>query len=156
MGDTLKELKLADQGYSSELPGNMTETSGGTYIPAQLFTTANPTGSVGTSSQSTTDEEEIKTSRPQVAGARSVSTQMDRYPQGRNTSCLEDKLAYRKKTNVTTEEEGTHQQGWSDTPGINPTMTALSQLELELITSGTKKSIDKTNTEGDRVPMMTW
>ena len=112
----------------------MTETSGGTYIPAQLFTTANPTGSVGTSSQSTTDEEEIKTSRPQVAGARSVSTQMDRYPQGRNTSCLEDKLAYRKKTNVTTEEEGTHPRGLSDTPGTDPTMTALTQLEPELIT----------------------
>ena len=34
-------------------------------------------------------------------------------------------------------------------------MTALSKLELELFTSGTKKNI-QTNREGDRVPKMTW
>ena len=66
-----------------------------------------------------------------------------------------DKQAYWKRTNVTTEEERTHQQGWPDTPEIDTTMTALSDLELESITSGTKEKI-QTNTEGDRVPEMTW
>jgi hypothetical protein len=49
-------------------------------------------------------------------------------------SYLEDKLAYQKKTNVTTEEEGTHMiipGGLSDTPGNDPTMTALSHYYLD-------------------------
>jgi hypothetical protein len=49
-------------------------------------------------------------------------------------SYLEDKLAYQKKTNVTTEEEGTHTiipRGLSDTPGNDPTMTALSHYNLD-------------------------
>ena len=67
---------------------------------------------------------------------QSVSTLVRRYPQERNMIYLEDKLAYQKKTNVTTEEEGTHTiipRGLSDTPGNDPTMTALSQLQLGLV-----------------------
>ena len=58
---------------------------------------------------------------------------MERHPQERNTCYLEDKLAYRKKTNVTTEVEGTHHRELSDTPETDPTMPALSQLELGMV-----------------------
>ena len=71
---------------------------------------------------------------------------VERYPSERYTSYL----AYQKRTNVTTKEERNHQQGWSDKPKTDSTMTAFSDPASELITSGTKEK-KQTNTVGDSV-----
>ena len=63
---------------------------------------------------------------------------------------LWDQKAYRRRTNVTTKEERNPQQGWSDKPATDSTMTAFSDLTSKLIASGTKEKI-QTDTVGNRV-----
>ena len=108
-----------------EANSKTTNQMGGRQPPsqprAQLLVSAHPTRGADAGS------------RPRAAGSKSVRGLVGRHPPEKHTSYWEGKLAYWKKTNVTTEEGGITPvitRGVSDTPEGNPTMTALSKPQL--------------------------